>query len=124
MCQCTPTVISQEKPQSDSTNPFSTSVWYTDHHRNKNHLGLFWFYYNKSYAIKINEKMNSNGQEDTSNAEQNDNLEVGPHNASAESDPLDSVQKAASEADTLPIEKKIEGLETQSSKRYACYVMK
>ena len=40
------------------------------------------------------------------------------HNASAESDPLDSEQKAASEADTLPIEKKVEGLEVAKSERY------
>ena len=42
------------------------------------------------------------------------------HNASAESDPLDSEQKAASEADTLPIEKKVEGLEVAKSERYMC----
>ena len=39
------------------------------------------------------------------------------HNASAESDPLDADQKAASEADTLPIEKKVEGLEVQKLER-------
>ena len=39
------------------------------------------------------------------------------HNASAESDPLDADQKAASEADTLPIEKKVEGLEVQKPER-------
>ena len=42
------------------------------------------------------------------------------HNASAESDPLDSEQKAASEADTLPIEKKVEGLDVAKSERYMC----
>ena len=63
------------------------------------------------------DKETTNTEEDMSEDQQDEGQ---LHNASAESDPLDSEQKAASEADTLPIEKKVEGLEVAKSERYMC----
>ena len=63
------------------------------------------------------DKETTNTEEDMSEDQQDEGQ---LHNASAESDPLDSEQKAASEADTLPIEKKVEGLDVAKSERYMC----
>ena len=63
------------------------------------------------------DKETTNTEEDMSEDQQD---ECQLHNASAESDPLDSEQKAASEADTLPIEKKVEGLDVAKSERHIC----
>ena len=65
------------------------------------------------------DKETTNTDEDLSE----DQPEPELHNASAESDPLDSEQKAASEADTLPIEKKVEGLEVAKSERCVLNIM-